>query len=286
MIQWYYLTLISSSLVGVASILEKKVLRRAHALSYSSITTIFIALLSLSFIPFLDFNIKPIYWVVLYAMGITSAISYWLTARVYKHANISVSTPILSTAPQMLTVIFGYLLLGEVLSFIQYAGIAILLSATFLLVSHTAKPSTKRYAKKYPVMLAAIVFLIAIGAIMLKFVLSGVTIYTALFIIEMFVAFNLFVILRHNHGNKKEIKRNVKKFWKPILIIAIIAILYRITYYAAAAEAPISLVSPLRNVVNIMIIVSVSGVIFHEKNIKRKIALSAVMIAAAFMIIL
>lgn len=285
MIQWYYLTLISSSLVGVASILEKKVLRRAHALSYSSITTIFITLLSLSFIPFLNFNIKLIYWVVLYVMGITAAISYWLTARIYKHANISISTPILSTVPQMLTVIFGYLLLGEALSFIQYAGVAILLVATFLLVSHTTKPSTKRYAKKYPIMLIAIIFLIAIDAIMLKFILSGVTIYTALFIIEVFVAFNLFVILRHKHSNKKEIKRNIKKFWKPMLIIAALAVLYRITYYAAVAEAPISLVSPLRNVINIIMIVSVSGVFFHEKNIKRKIALSAIMIVAAFMII-
>ena len=70
-----------------------------------------------------------------------------------------------------------------------------------------------------------------------------------------------------------------------MLIIAALAVLYRITYYAAVAEAPISLVSPLRNVINIIMIVSVSGVFFHEKNIKRKIALSAIMIVAAFMII-
>ncbi len=286
MIQWYYLTLISSSLVGIASILEKKVLKRAHALSYSSITTILIALLSFSFVPFLNLNIKPIYWVVLYAMGFTSAMSYWLTARAYKHANISVSTPILSTTPQMLTVILGYLLLGEVLSYIQYAGIVILLSATFLLVSHTIKPTTKKYAKKYPATLVAIVFLMAIGSIMLKFVLSGVTIYTALFLLEIFVAFNLFVILRHKHGNKNEIKRNLNKFWKPMLTIAILAVLYRITYYAATAEAPISLVFPLRNVVNIIMVVGFGGFIFHEKDIKKKIVLSAVMIVAAFMIII
>ncbi|MCL4389390.1 DMT family transporter [Candidatus Marsarchaeota archaeon] len=286
MIQWYYLALISSSLVGIASILEKRVLKRAHALSYSSITTILIALLSFSFIPFLNFDIKPIYWIVLYVMGFTSAMSYWLTARAYKHANISVSTPVLSTMPQMFTVILGYLLLGEVLSYIQYAGIAILLVATFILVSYTARPATKKYAKRYPIILAAIVFLMAIGSIMLKFVLSGVTIYTALFILEMFVAFNLFVILRHNHGNKNEIKRNLRKFWKPMLAIAVLAILYRITYYAAAAEAPISLVYPIRNVINIMIIMVASSVVFHEKGIKKKIALSAVMIIAAVMIII
>ncbi len=284
MSEWYYLIIMSSFLLGVASIVEKKTLKREHALAYSSITTIFIAVLALVFLPLSNFNISILDWIVLFAVGITSSVSYWLTARAYKHANISVSAPIMSTAPQALTVIVAYIILGETLSYIQYIGIALLLTATFFLLFGSS-PATAKYSKRYPYLMAAIVVLMAAGAIMLKYILYSVSIYTALFLIEMFVALNLFVISRHYHGNRNEIKRNIRRFWKPTLLIAVLTIAYRVTYYAAVSQAPISIVSPMRNIVNVIMVVMLSGAVFNEKGIKRKMALSAVIIVAAYLIV-
>ncbi len=284
MSEWYYLIILSSFLIGIVSIVEKRTLKREHALAYSTITTIFIASLALVFLPFANFNISAFDWVVLFAVGITSSVSYWLTARAYKHANISVSTPIMSTAPQALTVVAAYMILGEKLSYIQYIGIALLLTTTFFLL-FGSRPATAKYSKRYPYLMAVIVVLMASGAIMLKYVLYGVSVYTALFLIEMFMALNLFVISRYYHSNRNEIKRNIRKFWKPTLLIAVLTIAYRVLYYAAVSQAPISIVSPMRNVVNVIMVVMLSGAVFNEKGVKMKLALSAVMIVAAYLIV-
>ncbi len=286
MIEWYYLVLISAALMGFSSVLEKYMLKDEHASAYSASFSIIIALMALVFVPFADFNISLYAVALVFLISVVSTVSYILTARVYKHGNISVSSPILSSLPQLLIVVFAFMFLSERLSFVQYMSIAVMIIAAYLLLFKAN--SRKRAAfdkKKYVYELVVVIALMAIGGVLLKYLLFYITPYTYIVLVEAFMALDMTVYMQLRYGGVKEIAHNMRIYRKPLLAIAVITMTYRITYYVAVSTTYVSLASPLRNTLSVVVTVLLGGMLFKEGNIARKLALAAVMLTAVYFLI-
>ncbi len=286
MIEWYYLVLISAALMGFSSVLEKYMLKDEHASAYSASFSIIIALMALVFVPFADFNISPYAVALVFLISVVSTISYILTARVYKHGNISVSSPILSSLPQLLIVVFAFMFLSERLSFVQYMSIAVMIIAAYLLLfKANSRKKAAFEGKKYVYELVVVIALMAIGGVLLKYLLFYMNPYTYMVLVEAFMALDMIVYMQLHYGGVKEIAHNMRKYRKPLLAIAVITMAYRITYYVAVSTTYVSLASPLRNTLSVVITVLLGGMLFKEGNIARKLALAAVMLAAVYFLI-
>ncbi|MCL4390912.1 DMT family transporter [Candidatus Marsarchaeota archaeon] len=286
MIEWYYLVLISAALMGFSSVLEKYMLKDEHASAYSASFSIIIALMALVFVPFADFNISLYAVALVFLISVVSTVSYILTARVYKHGNISVSSPILSSLPQLLIVVFAFMFLSERLSFVQYMSIAVMIIAAYLLLfKANSRKRTAFDGKRYIYELVMVVALMSIGGVLLKYLLFYMTPYTYIVLVEAFIALDMTVYMQLRYGGVKEIAHNMRKHWMPLLAIAVIAMAYRITYYLAVSTTYVSLTSPLRNTLSVVITVLAGGLLFKEGNIARKLALAAVMVTAVYFLI-
>ncbi|MEM0149417.1 MAG: DMT family transporter [Candidatus Micrarchaeaceae archaeon] len=286
MIEWYYLVLASAILMGFSSVLEKYMLKEEHASAYSASFSIITAVMALAFLPFADFNISAYAVVLTFAVGLVSTASYILTARVYKHGNISVSSPILSSIPQLFIVLFAFIFLGERLSAVKYLSIGVMIIAAYFILFKTSGNKRSAFeSKKYVYELAVVVLLMAVGGVLLKYLLFYITPYTYIILAEAFIAVDMIVYMQMHYGGVKEIKHNMGTYKKPLLAIAAITMAYRIFYYMAVSTTYVSLASPLRNTVSVVITVLLGGVLFSEKNITRKLALSAIMLAAIYFLI-
>ncbi len=287
MIAWYYLVLISSVLMGVSTILEKRTLKDEHAAAYSATLMIIILPLALLLLPLAKFNINPYELFIIYVISVLSTITYVLTARVFRHGNISIASPLFSSLPVLFTVLFAFLFLKEKLSALQYLSVAVLVATSYFMIFGTGKNVQEGYGKnKYVTILLLDTILMAIGAILLKYLfILGVNVFGYFIIGEYFMAFNIFVLMILRYGGVKEVVRNIKKYKAPIFAIAVLTVAYRVTNYLAVSYAYVSLTSPLRNSVNVLITVLIGGAMFGESNLKKKLLLSALIVAGAYALI-
>ncbi|MCL4363591.1 DMT family transporter [Candidatus Marsarchaeota archaeon] len=284
MVEWYYLLLASSILMGASTVIEKHTLKDEHASAYSSGFSIITALLALVFLPFANFSIKLFEIPLLYIISLISTATYLFTARIFKHGNISVASPIFSSLPVLFIVILSAIFLKEYLKPVQYLVIAILIITAYFLMTMGNKDGSKAFEKtKYAYLIIVSCFLGASGAIILKYLLNlGMNIFTILIFIELFMSINFIVYMKLKYGGPKETISNLKKYKKSIVAISFLTTIYRLTYYAAASLVFISLVSPVRNSIYIVITTVAGGILFNEKGIKKKLVLSSILIVCVY----
>lgn len=288
MVAWYFLVAISAALMSTSTIVEKFALKAEHASAYSSDATLLIAVISLILIPFANFHVTLWEVALIYIMSLTSTTTYLLTARTYKHADVSAASPIISTLPPIFTVLLAFLFLHEGLYISQYLFIGALAVLAYLLLFKKSKDAKVKYFERglYINYLFVTTLLMAVGAILTKYILSlGVSIITLFVIIGLSVAFNMFIYMTIKYGGIKEMGRNLAKHPLPLITTSSLALGYRLTYYAAASTAFISLVSPLRQSINIVVVVLAGAIIFKESDVVRKIAISMMMFACVYFII-
>ncbi|MGC8478476.1 MAG: EamA family transporter [Candidatus Micrarchaeia archaeon] len=287
MIAWYYLVIISSIFMGASTLLEKKTLKKEHAAAYSSAVMIVVLPLTLLLLPLAKFNINFYELLIIYVISVLSTITYVLTARVFRHGNISIASPLFSSLPVVFTVLFAFLFLDEKLSTIQYVSVAALVVASYFMIFGTGNNVQKGYGKnKYVTILLFDTILMAIGAIFLKYLfILGVNVFGYFIIDEYFMAFNILALMILRYGGMNEVIQNIKRYKLPIFSIAVLTIAYRVTNYLAISYAYVSLTSPLRNSINVLITVLIGGIMFGERNLKRKLLLSALIVVAAYTLI-
>jgi drug/metabolite transporter (DMT)-like permease len=288
MIAWYYLILGSSLLVGIASIVEKYALKKQFATAYSTSFSFIIALISIIFLPFAKFNLTALSLVLIYIFSLIATFTYLIAARVLRHSQVSASSPMLRVLPSAFVVLLAIPILSEKLTALQYASVAVIIIASYLMFF--GRPGTMelfkgKEKKKYIYLLVGNAILIAIGSIINKYVLYTVDPYTFLILTEVFIAINFIIIISVRYNGVREMFTEVKNY-NPIIAIAILTTASRIMYYLALLVTPITTAQPLSNVVSVIVIVLVGGIIFKEGSIKKKLALSVVIMAAAVLLII
>jgi uncharacterized membrane protein len=70
-----------------------------------------------------------------------------------------------------------------------------------------------------------------------------------------------------------------------MLLMALMVVVYRLTYYLAISAEYISIVSPMRNALNVVITVFIGGIIFKENNIIKKLVFSLILISAIYFLV-
>lgn len=286
-IAWYYLVIISAVLMSTATLVEKLALRNEHASAYSSDATLLIAVVSLLLIPLANFNITIQELLVMYVMSLTSTATYLLTARTYKHGDVSVASPVLSTLPSVFTVLLAFIFLRESLKVSQYLFIGGLVGVAYLLLFKGGKGPTRYFERmRYVNYLIVTTILMAAGAILTKYILDlGVSIFTLFVVVGLSIAFNMAVYMTIKYGGVKEMIHNLLGHPAPLAVIASLTLFYRLTYYAAASIAFISLVSPLRQSTTVVLTVLLGTIIFRERDLARKLVLALMMVVCVYFVI-
>ena len=286
MLQWYYLAIISAVLMGFSTLLEKRVLKKEYASAYSASFAVLTAVLSLVLIPFANFSMSMLDVVLVYVVSLEATIGYLLTARIYRHSDISASTPVKGVLPIIFLVLFAFFFLGEKLGPVQYAGIGITLVSTYFLLFRPGKHEKYFKSAEYKYLIVVVSLLMAGGGVLFKYLLYTVNVYAFMILVEVFMAFNMVAYMIYKYGGMPEIVSSMRTYKKELTAIVLLTFAYRLTFYLAVPITAISLVSPLRNAVFTMMVVMLGGVMFGEKNIKAKALLSLGIIAGAAMLVL
>lgn len=285
MLQWYYLAIFASVFLGLATVLEKKVLKKEYASAFSATSALFIAIATLAFLPFLKLDISLQNWALIYAFSLIITASNILVARTFRHGTLSSTSPLNAILPVLFVVIFAYLFLHEVLTAVQYIGIGITIFATYLLLfDRNTKYNFGSSKYRYVILLNALI--LGAANIIFKYLLGITTPITFMVLSQVFVAINMVIYMNFKYGGLKEVLANSKVYTKELGLIVALNVAYLLSYYTAVAVAPISLASPLKNSLLVVITVLSGALVFKERNMAKKLLLSVLIILGACLLIL
>ncbi|MGC8571742.1 MAG: EamA family transporter [Candidatus Micrarchaeia archaeon] len=284
---WPYLAITAGFFSGITALLEKRLLKIEHALAYTASITFIITIFSLMLLPLANFNITPLNWLLLYIYSITLTVSFWFTARLFRHGNISIASPIYKTLPILFVVILAFLFLGESLSLIQYGFIIILTVSAYLLINESKKvKESNDYRYNYQILILLDTIAVSIGLIILKYLLNYITIPSLIIIANVFTSLNLLIlIIRRGPLYLTWFKNDMKAYANNIVLISSLTFFYRILFYLTISSILVSLAVPIANVTTIIITVLIGGAMFKEKNIFKKLLLALIMVISAYFLI-
>jgi drug/metabolite transporter (DMT)-like permease len=287
MLQWYYFALMSSILLGMFTILEKFSLKQEHATAFASAFSFIAAIISLPLLLLSQsFSFSPLQLALVFANGVLIALTYLLAARVYKHGSVSVASAAFSSLPSLFVVLLALPLLGETLTLTQYVSIAVITVVIYSLLFDRRRAKAFD-SSKYTTMIIVRSFLVAAQAILTKYILlMGVDVYAFFVLSEMFVAFDFAVFISLKYGGMKEIASTVRRYTIPIALMAVLTLGYGLTYYISLMGTDVSLVTPVRNTLYVVMTVIAGGLLFKEDDMVRKLALGLILLLFTYLLII
>ena len=271
--------------MGIASIAEKKTLKDQHASAYSASFSVVIAALALLLIPFADFAMSAASLAIIFVVSLISTASYIITARVYKHGSLAISSSILSSLPIFLVVALAFPLLGEHLTIIEYGAILVMVVASYLILfkeDNGRKPEFEKSTYKYQ--LFGVCVLNAASTLIVKYLMYSVQPLAFLILLTIFMAIEMLAYMQVAYGGLNEVIANTRKYGFYILLISVFTLGTRLTNYLAFALAEASLVAPLRNTIFVVMVV-ISGALFFDEDIRKEhVLLIALLLVASYFI--
>jgi len=298
MVSWQLLIFGVIILSAIGTIIEKKTLFKEHAMEFSASVAFIVAIISLVFIPFLKFNFPFNYWIYIYLISLLGAIAFFLIAKSTRHMEISSSSPLFSFAP-VFTAILAWIVLKEALSWNHLFGISLVFVGSYVLEMNPKKsfkkdlllPFKTLIKSKYVHYMVLALFLYAITNIPGRFILNSanpnaVEPLTFMFVLNMFLAINTYILIKIYHDGFKGVVHGLKKSGKLIFIMALLMVSWRsLTSFAISVpSAQIALVTALRRG-SILISTFFGGEIFKDKHLKQKTIASLIMVIGAVMVI-
>ena len=286
---WYWFAIGSAVLLAVATLLEKKILFKEHAMEFSAVLAFFNALISLPLLLLADFsNISLQVLGAIYIASLLGTASFYLVAKVNRHMEVSESSPLLVLAPAV-GALFGFIFLNERMSYIQVSGIVLMIFGAYVLetyhLNNPIEPLKSLSQSKYIRIIGGALLLYATGVLFDRIILSEVQIkpLTYIVIIHFFIAVNFFILLSVFHDGWGGIKHGTKIAGWPILLMSVITILHRLAYANAISIAYIGLASSIKRS-SALFTTIVGGELFNEKNLKRKIIAVVIMLGGVFLL--
>jgi uncharacterized membrane protein len=275
--------------MGVAAVLEKNFLKLEHATAFSSALSPIVVLLSLVFFPWANFNVTALQLALLFLFGALNAYAFLLSARVFKHGELSIASAAFSSLPTLFVVLLAFVFLSERLVVVQYISIIGMIVATYMLLFRPEKRKGRRPAfdgNKYRYMILGYAFLFAVCTILSRYLLLGIDPYAFLILTGVFTSLCLAVFITIRYGGTAEIIKTVKRYRLQLFSIELLTLGYRITFYVALAIAPVSLIQSLRNTLYVIMAVVLGGYLFGEEGTARKLVLSLMLVFFAYLLTL
>ncbi|MFH0713834.1 MAG: EamA family transporter [Candidatus Micrarchaeota archaeon] len=288
---WFWYALGAAVIVALSAMTEKKILQHEHSLSFSTGYSLVVLLLSLPLFFFADFSTLTRETLVFLYIGTwLASIGFWLNAKGTKHLDLSIASPLTVSSLAFLPFL-AFFLVGEKLVLQQIIGVALIFIGVVALelIIHHGKLfpviSTKGKERYISLMLLA-GLLYALTAIVDKTVLSTWSVFTYLLIAHCFIAFNSVILMWVIDENyKRDLKKLFSQDWKIIVLDSILSVFARLLTMFAISGAYVSLVVAVKRLSALFTTV-VGGKLFHEKNLKEKIAISIMMVAGAALLAL
>ena len=291
MIAWYILALIAALFSASAAIVEKKVLFKEKALSFSTTLAIFNLILAIPFFFFIDQSkLTTINLLVLFFKSILAALAFLCVMIGIKNLELSRALPLLVLTPGLVA-ITAFLVLGESLGLLQIQGLILLLIGTYLLqLGEHEKPEGPfqhfKKAKGHRYIIFALI-LFTITSILDKALLSKFNLPLNAFMgfqhLFLGIIFLAFVLIK---GNIKDLKPTFKGSWRWILLLAVFTITYRYVHLSAIkASTSVALVLALKRV-SVFFAALVGGKIYKEHDLVKRAIATLIMIIGAVLVIL
>ena len=283
----------------VASIVEKKTLYKEHAMEFATVFSIIIALLSVIFIPFANFNFPFFYWPILYIASIVAATAFLFVAKATRHMELSLSSPLFTFNP-IIVAILAWLLLSEGLVLNQIVGIGIIFLGSYFLEMKPKKSFKKELLTPFKVIVKSkyvhfmlfAVFLYALTALIDRYILHSaptgtITPFTYLLIVHFFAAINFLIMITIFHDGIKGVKHGFKSAggWIFIMALAMLASRSMQVYVITLPAAKIAMVIAMKRGSTVLT-TFFGGGIFHDKHLKQRTLSSLVMVLGTIIMIL
>lgn len=287
--QWFLFALTSAVVTAVISVMEKRLLQHEHTLTFSAGHALLALLLSLPLLFFADFSkVTPFILVMMYFGMFAAAAAFWLTARGVKHLELSISSPLTVTNLAFIPFL-AFFFLGERLSLQQGAGVFLIFVGVIALefFQHNSKlfRLSDLLHDKYLVLTIVGGLLYAFTAVVDKAALSSLDPFTYLVIAHFFIAVNsLLIMYVLDHEFKRDLKQLFSQDAKMVFLVSLLSVFQRLSLAFAISGAFVSLAVAVKKLSSLFATL-MAGRLFHERHIVQKMAVSLIMLAGAFLLV-
>ena len=287
---WIIFILIATVFTAFESLISKKILSKEHAMEFTAVFGLFFLLVCSPLFFFLDYNLINFDSLLLiFIATFLSVAGAIYMHKSMRHTDVGTVMSLWVLGP-IFVVLFAFIILGEKLSYIQMAGIGLLIIGAYILESKNHQklfdPFKMLVKKKYLryVLIALVIY--GFSAVISRYVLSNLGMQVEAFIAftALFYAFFSFSALNLFHNGLKGMKNGIKNVGWLVLIIAVFSLLTSFYQAKAIALAPVGLVLTVKRLATLIVIL-LGGEMFHEHRIMRKLISAVIMIIGVFMVL-
>ena len=285
---WQALILLSAVFKAGYDINIKRVLNKEHTTEAITLINILGLLILLPFIFRINFNQEPFILLLILLRTFIFLTGDLLFYKALRHSDLSIVTPFYNLSPIFL-IFLSFFVLGEVLTFVEFGGIMLLVLGSFLLKNEST--STKDHQKfvksKYFYYVIGALFLWSLSATTSKYVSSYINSLDLLFFTMMFASAILLLYHSLNYDGILGIYDGFKKNKSALLLSSVCYLVFAGLYYTAMTlpGTKISLIIPLLRF-SVFLDILIGGSFFHEQDILKKVSASAVMLLGTIIILI
>jgi bacterial/archaeal transporter family protein len=286
---WIIYAFSAAVFTAAAVIVEKKTLRKMHAMEFSAILSIFALIISIPLIFLTDYS-KIQFTQLLFLSVITlfASIGFLLVAKSVRHMEVSEAIPLLTLVPGI-TTILAFIFLKETISTYQVMGIFLLIFGAYILETKNElsllEPIKKIKKSKYMHYIIIALIIYSILAICDRILLAHFDMQPEAYILfgHIFLAIYFIIMLKIFHNGFQGIKHGINIAGKWIFLVAIFVFGYRYLQAQALKIANVGLVVSIKRL-SVLFAILIGGELFHEHRLLRKSIASLVMIGGAILI--
>lgn len=289
--KWFLFAILSALFLSASSLIEKKSLKRVHSIDLSVATGFVNLIFSIPFLFFIDWsNVNNASLLIIVGSSLLTSMAFYMIAKAMRHMEISVVSPFLALSPGT-TAIAGFFLLNEILDKQGILGIFLMIVGSYILTLHPEHDLMHPFrifkSSKYFKFIFISLILYSFAGVFDRAIIFnfGVPVANYMFFMSFFIAIWYFPILLFLGRGAKEISMGFKLEKKNIILSSLLTVLYRLFEMQALALAFVGLVSAIKRSSSFFITL-VGGQLFHEKNLRRKLYASAIIIIGTVLIVL
>jgi bacterial/archaeal transporter family protein len=284
---WIFLILLSAVFLSVRTILTKKILQSQNTLPLLFYISLLSTLGMMVFYHEMSLNVSlTTFLLILLKSGII-ALTWLCLYNAYKKLDISIVSPLQNLGP-LFVVLLGFLLLGEKVGWINYAGIFLLITSAYMLKLESFRDLLKPFRffrSHYFLLILVAVMGNSTSAVLDKILLKTINYHSLMFLFfaQLSIIFLVIIVLRRETAQLKLFSG--KYAVSMVLAISTAAFLADYFYFQAVAMPGtlIILIIPLRKT-SILLNILIGGSVFNEKYLLQKTIVSLIMILAVVMI--
>lgn len=285
---WLLLALVSALFSAAAAVMQKKILFRIDALTFSFMLSIVLMGFSIGTLLFIDaFHLSSAALIILIVKSVINAAAFLFVMMALQRGGISSTLPLLALTPGV-TALLAYGALGETISKYEILGLLFMIAGVFLLErNESAASNNKQWFDSSHWYIGSALILFSVSSVFDKYLVSGIKTPP---LVVLFYQHAVFLVLYGGLYFRKH--RSLKSFTESgmrstvllILAVAVLTMGYRYTQLAAVKLGSVALVLAVKRT-SVFWAALVGGKLFDEKRLVPKLIAAACIIAAGFMIL-